>query len=621
MALPFFSLAQVKFSAVCPHRKIGKNEFLQIDFKIQNATEVETIIPPSFKNFKIVSGPNQQSGMSIINGKTDQYLAIGFYLKPLSPGKYTIGSAIAKVNGKEFRTEPITVEITNASGSPTPSASQSLSPLGGLGFDLSPEPATHVFDDYILKKGESVDDKVQKNLFVKLDLSKTDCYVGEPLTASYKLYTRLRSESVVTSAPSFNGFSVSELELNNNGSVKVEKYNGREYNVYTLRKVQLYPLQAGNITLDPVVTDNSVAFLRSDYAGNQKGDLFFDMLQDFANSTSPSNSVVQEHAIVKSKPVEVTVKPLPQENKPADFKGAIGNFKLNAALEKNNFTTDDAGSLKILIEGEGNIQLVNAPKVAWPDGIEGYEAKVTDDIDKFSVPMKGNKAFTFPFTISKPGFYTIPPVSFSYFEPSTGQYKRSHTSPIEVSVTAGKGNSQTSVAKNNGTEEEPSADLWQNRTYIFSGAALLMAFVFFAITLRKKNNQSKSISREPGKLPVKEMKPMQAFVVPENPLIEVHTRLVNKEEHQFYCELDASMKKYLAAKFKVPAEELTKKRINEELDKCDVGLGTSLMLNSLLDEVELNVYAPLSDSNQLEAVYDKASEVIALLEKQCVSFQ
>ena len=87
-----------------------------------------------------------------------------------------------------------------------------------MNFDFPPEPAVHRFDDYILKKGENVNDKVQKNLFVKLDVSKTSCFVGEPITASYKLYTRLRSETNITSAPSFNGFSVSELELNNNNS-------------------------------------------------------------------------------------------------------------------------------------------------------------------------------------------------------------------------------------------------------------------------------------------------------------------------------------------------------------------------------------------------------------------
>ena len=92
-------------------------------------------------------------------------------------------------------------------------------------------------------------------------------------------------------------------------------------------------------------------------------------------------------------------------------------FQFNLHLEKNNITTDDAGNLKVIISGQGNIQLVNAPKIIWPEGIDGYEAKVTDNVDKSAVPMKGSKVFTFPFTVSKAGDYKIDSISFSYFDP------------------------------------------------------------------------------------------------------------------------------------------------------------------------------------------------------------
>lgn len=613
------SFAQVKFSTICPDKRIGKNEYLQIQFLIENAPEVETIVPPLFKNFSIVSGPNQQSGMSIVNGKRDQYISIGFYLKPKSTGKYVIGPAIAKINGKEYYTSPVTVEVTNASSNSAASGSgsNSLSPFGNMNFDFPSEPTIHRFDDYILKTGENVNDKVQKNLFIKLDVSKASCFTGEPIIASYKLYTRLRSESVVTNAPSFNGFSVSELELNNNNSVKVEKYNGRDYNVYTLRKVQLYPLQPGTITLDPVVADNKVTFIRSDYAGSQKGEMFYDMLQDFANSTSPQNSVVEEHVTLKSKPVQIIVKPLKQENKPEDFKGSVGNFRISASLEKKNITTDDPGNVKINIEGEGNIQLINSPKINWPEGIDDYEAKVTDDIDKFSVPMKGDKTFTYPFTVSKAGTYIIPAVSFSFFDPSSEKYKTLHSQPLTITVIRGKGNSQNTYVKNVKTEEISEVGLWTKYgSYFITGFALLTAFIFLGAhrkSIEKKKRELLKTS-PPDNLPAEEIP--NKFIIPQNPLIEAHAKLMDGNETKFYEVLDASLKKYLAAKFKVPAEELSKKRMNEELDKCNVGLGTSLMLSSLLDEIELNVYAPPTNSNHLQSVYEKASEVVALIDKQ-----
>jgi len=616
-------LAQASFTTVCPQKKIGKNEYLQVQFKVENASNVETIIPPSFKDFSVVSGPNQESGMTSINGKVDQYVSISYFLKPNSTGNFTIAPATAKADGREFRSNPVDVEVTNASSSssssPGNSLANSLSPFGNMNFDFPPEPAVHKFDDYILKKGENVNDKVRKNLFIKLDVSKTSCFVGEPIIASYKLYTRLRSETNITSAPSFNGFSVSELELNSNNSAGIEKYNGREYNVYILRKVQLYPLQAGAITLDPVVADNKVTFLKSEYAGTQRGDMFYDMLQNFADATSPQDAVIGQHVTLQSKPVEITVKPLPEGNKPVDFKGAVGNFSMQSALQKNNITTDDAGNMKIVIAGTGDIQLINAPKVNWPDGIDGYEAKITDDINKLSVPMKGSKTFTFPFTVSGAGTYTIPPASFSYFDPASSVYKTLHTEPLVITVARGTGNSNNPYSKIKIAQSPPETGILSKYgLYFVIGISLLTGIIFWIF----QGNNSKKRSRflktaaeiNEAKKEDVEMKP--EFIIPGNPLQAAHEKLMEENSGAFYSVLDASFKKYLSTKFKVPAEELTKKRLNEELDKRNVGLGTSLLLSSLMEDVELNVYAPPSSANHLKEVYEKASEVVSLLDKQ-----
>jgi hypothetical protein len=599
---------------------------------VEIASNVVGIVPPSFRNFSIVSGPNQQSGMSDINGNVNRYVSISYYLKPESTGNFTIGVATAKADGKEFRTDPINIEVTNSSN---PNASQrnnggtSISPFAGLSLDLPTEPTLHRFDDYILKKGDNINDKVQKNLFIRLDVSKTSCFVGEPIIASYKLYTRLRSESTVTNAPSFNGFSVSDLQLNDNNSASVEKYNGRDYNVYTLRKVQLYPLQAGKVTLDPVVADNKVTFIKAEYAGAQKGDMFFDMMQNFADATSPEDAVVEHHVTLKSKPVEITVKALPEENKPVDFKGAVGNFTVNSSIQKNTITTDDADNLKVVISGSGNIQLINAPKITWPVGVDGYDAKVTDDIDKFSIPMKGSKTFIYPFTVSKAGAYTIPPVLFSFFDAASQTYKSLHTQPLIVTVTKGKGNSRGSFFKKLTTDSDGEVNIFKEYTLYFILAILLIGGVVFWQFRKNAVNKKYLTATAPRSNPAKNdseqkdsenkiEKPASEFLIPENPLQEAHDKLIEENSVGFYTILHSSLKKYLGAKLKVPAEDITKKRLNEELDKYNVGLGTSLRLSSLIDEIELNLYAPPSNANHLKDVYERASEVVALLDKQVI---
>ena len=613
--------AQPSLRAECPQKTIGKNDYLQVAFKLENAVNVESINPPSFKNFVVLSGPNQESGMTSINGKVDQYVSISYVLKPNSTGNFTIAPAMAKADGKELKSNSLSINVTNSStssGLGNNNLSNSFSPFPNLNFDISPEPATHRFDDYILKKGENIDDKVKKNIFIKLEVSKPGCFVGESVTASYKLYSRLRSESTVTDAPSFNGFSVSDIPLNTNNASGVEKYNGRDYNVYVLRKVQLYPLQSGAITLDPIIADNKITFIKSEYAGSQKGDMFLDMMQNFADATSPQDAVIEQHVNLQSKPVEINVKPLPEENKPADFKGAVGNFTIESSLQKDNISTDDAGNLKVAIAGAGNIQLVNAPKINWPEGIDGYDAKITDGIDKSSVPMKGMKTFIYPFTASKKGSYIIPSITFSFFDPATSTYKSLSTNPLTVNVSRGKSFFRRFFVKSTGSENTSgiSGFFEKYSLYIIAGIVLLAGFI---IMFFKRNTSSTKIAlTEPakeGKQIVPE-KIDEHFIIPENILEDAHVKLMEEDSAGFYNVLDISLKKYLSAKLKVPAEELTKKKLNEELDKCNVGLGTSFKLSSLLEDIELNVYAPPSNVNHLKEVYEKASEVISLLDKQ-----
>ncbi|HEY5369877.1 MAG TPA: BatD family protein [Hanamia sp.] len=611
--------AQAKFSVVCPNKTIGKDDVLEIQFKMENANNVESIVPPDFKNFNIVSGPNQESSSSNINGKVSQYVSIGFSLQPKKPGKFTIGHAKAVADGKTYESAPVTVQVTNAS-SVLPKNSNSpgsnLSPFAGFSFDMPTAPMEHQFDDYILKPGENVAAKIQKNLFVKLDVSKTSCYVGEPIVASFKLYTRLHSETTITNAPSFNGFSVSDLDVNNNA--QIEKYNGRMYNVYTLRKVELYPLQSEKITLDPVVADNKVTFIKSDYANSQANNGFFDMLQNFGDAGVPASGLDVQNVTLKTAPVTIDVKPLPLDNKPKNFRGAVGNFNISSSLQKNSFTTDDAGNLTIVLSGKGNIQLVNAPTIVWPAGIDAYDASVKDNVDKSQVPMQGSKVFSFPFTVSKPGDYKIDSISFSYFDPASATYKTVLTPALEVHVSMGSGHPKNSFVQNENTMPENNHLIsttieWLAGMFLLLGIIIL---IFVSIIKKNKNKDALETKIKLDDLKNKQDEKEKQFVIPENPLLAAHEMLVAQNSAAFFSTLHNSIKKYLATKLNVPVNELNRKRIIEELDRCNVSLGTTLMLSSLLDEIEINLYAPPSNIHHLNNIFEKASEVVSLLDKQ-----
>lgn len=614
------SFAQVKFSAAVNDKTIGKNEYLQVQFTVENAADVENITPPSFKNFAVVSGPNHQSSMITVNGRIKQSLSVGFVLQPLATGNFIIGSATAKAEGKEYHSNPLRIQVTNSRSPGSAGGNPALSPFGNITLDFPSAPVTHQFDDYILKKNENVAAKIKRNLFIKIDASKKSCYVGEPIIATYKLYTRLKSESNVLKAPSFNGFSVSELEMPDNYSLRTEKYNGREYNVYTLRKVQLYPLQSGVLGLEPVEVKNRITFLKAEYAGKRSGDFFYDMLRDFAEETAPGEATEQQIITVTCDTLNINVKPLPDANRPAHFKGAVGSFRIVAALDKNKITTDDAGSLKVIISGAGNIQLINAPGISWPEGVEGFESRSSEKLDKFSVPLKGEKVFIYPFTVTKPGDYTIPAINFSYFDVSSQSYKTVNTQPLSVHVEKGRSKLQkifNPVKKDNTENKTWVSFISGYGIYIF--AAMLLLGVLLVLFIRAKRNKKETLFQNDLSSPVTlQNKDEQnaEFIIPANPLADAEEKLSEGDTVEFYKVLDVSLHNYLSEKLEVPMQELNKKKINERMDKCNVGVGTTLLVNSLLEDIEISLYAPVTSETQMQEVYEKASEVVSLLDKQ-----
>lgn len=436
-----FVSAQVKFTTVVSSQDIGKKDYLQVEYVVENARQIDDLNPPSFPGFQIIQGPIQSSGMSIVNGNMSQYKGLSFVLQPVRTGKCTIGGASATVDGHPLRSNAVTITV-HAGGGVAGSGGNTPNAGGGNPFaqPFSPDPfgssePRDVEREYILKPGENVKEKIRKNLFVKVQVDKNTCFVGEPIVATYKLYSRLSSESRVTKRPSLNGFSVYDMIDPASDPVLVEKLNGKAYTVHIIRKTQLIPLQAGNIDLDPVEVENKVHFVKgggrpeSRHSGGSIRDLLEQMMDD--NNLGPE---VEENVTLDTKPVTITVKALP-ENKPANFNGAVGSFSIETSLAGKSVSAQDEETLHVVVKGKGNLPVITAPTVSWPSGFEAFEPTAKEDVNKTIAPMSGSKSFDYAFTPRTPGNYVIPAVSFSYFDPSSQTYKSAEGEPQDIQVT------------------------------------------------------------------------------------------------------------------------------------------------------------------------------------------
>src|ERR1700733_353499 len=178
----------------------------------------------------------------------------------------------------------------------------------------------------ILRLGEDSTQKIKKNIFVKGAISKSHCFLGEPVLLTYTLFTALQSTSTI-STPSFAGFSVDAMEQDNE-QVNHASLNGKIYRKFIVQKVQLVPLQEGAMTIDPVSVYNEV-----NYKYNEK---------DFHYSGT-----------VHTGAIKIYVDSLPVGGRPVDFTGTTGNFTISVQAD-TDIAAGENDTLHMEIAGTGN---------------------------------------------------------------------------------------------------------------------------------------------------------------------------------------------------------------------------------------------------------------------------
>jgi len=670
-----FVSGQVKFSTWVSSQDVGQKEYLQIEYVVENAKQIDELTPPSFPGFQIVQGPIQSSGMSIVNGSMSQYKGLSFVLQPLHAGKFTIGGASATVDGHPLRsnTVKITVHAGGGSGGNNPSNPGGSNPFSQpFGADPYGSAEQDVQRDYILKPGENVNEKIRKNLFVKVQVDKNSCFVGEPIVCTYKLYSRLSSESRVTKRPSLNGFSVYDMVDPGSDPVSVEKLNGKAFTVHIIRKTQLIPLQAGNIDLDPVEVENTVHFVKGGgrqetRRGGSIRDLLDQMMDD--NNLGPE---VDERVTLDTKPVTITVKPLP-ENKPANYNGAVGSFSIETSLANRSVAAQDEATLHVVVKGKGNLPVLAAPTIAWPSGFEAFEPTAKEDVNKTVAPMSGSKSFDYVFIPRTPGHYTLPAVSFSYFDPTSQTYKSAEGEPQDLQVTpavsqhrqtAGPGavaSSSSSITGHVGKFVQDHLE-WIFAVLLISGVA--MYFWRQNLHLRKvrrdeeRRRQEKETSEkglaektkteqapqpafqntsrtndpfayqpvartnapvssppapstpEPPKTPGMASNTYVPAVPAVDPLLEARQSLEEGDSNRFYREVNRAVWKAIQKKLGLPASELNKQNCIRLLQMRGWDETAIISLENILNECEMNLYTPAYDRFNMQQLLRQAEWMV-----------
>lgn len=545
-------IAQISFYVQPIKEAVYESQPFNIEFVVEGSVSIKKFIQPAHKDLIYLSGPFEQSENLSINGKKKKVFTTAFIVVSHIPGKIILPPAEIVIGDKVYKTEQLLINIL-----PRADAHKSSSDLP---LEKWPE------DENKIKE------IINKNLFVKLECDKTSCYVGQPITVSYKLYTRFKSQLEILKQPSFNGFSATDIPTEDVEMETKDTVDGKIYTVYTLRKSQLIPLHTGKLSIDKIKVENRVFLL------TRKDHEILKAYNGFLPYEVPITSLD-----ITSSDFNIDVKPLPETSE--NFSGMVGNYKINAHLQSNNFPLNKSGELIIDIIGDGNLKMITTPDVPWPNGIEVFDSIVKDDLN-FKDPQLGKRSFHFLFATDTTGNFTIPEIAFNIFNIQTEQYETIKTQPINFTV------SESVPTKLTSEKKKPIYPIIIITTLLIIS---ISAILFFLKSKRKKPIPPQVHTNE---LLIEKMDPFQQS-----------KKLLFENDHAlFYKTLSAELKAHVANSLHIDIQKAQNNLLNE-MDARNASCEVCREVEALLNELDESMYAPLKISSNHHQLLARAESI------------
>jgi hypothetical protein len=374
---------------------VGESFVLSVELSGADANKAASPQPPSLDSFAEFQGSGSSTSVQIVNGQTSQTRTLNLYYRATKVGRFTIGGVTALLEGAEYESKPIQIEVVQG----RPQRSQ-------------PQRA---------RTNEITED----DLYVSARASKNQGFVNEAVIVTYKIYTRVDvSQCGSPSLPDNSGFWVEDLLGDQAGSqTTTELVNGQRYTVATINKAALFPTTAGEKTIEPLEIECAVRLRPT------RRSVFDDFFSD------PFGRTVRYR--LKSDPIRIKVLPLPEEGKPADFSGAVGSFSLEGSLDKTTVRVNDVASLKLTLQGSGNIRTLPTPDIEVSPGLETYDPEVSENVRATADGVLGSRTSEWVVVPREPGRQTIKPVRLPYFDPQERAYKIALVDEIALDVEPG----------------------------------------------------------------------------------------------------------------------------------------------------------------------------------------
>jgi hypothetical protein len=573
--LPWLSpsvLSAASFTAALDRSTMTLGESVTLSLTFTGGQPQTPPTPPAIASLQIdYLGPSSQ--FTVINGQVSSTVTHNYTVTPRQAGDYTIPSLTAEVGGGKLHTEPLSLKVLK-SGAPPPEAISSGSQLA----------------------------------FVKLALPKKQLYFGELTTAELQLYLRSEVRGIdqfqLAAFPA-EGFNVGKLVQGNRRQAQIAN---SVYTVIplltTLKAVKTGPLSIGPVTVSVVLEVAS--------ANRRRGG--FNPFEDWPGF-SGFGSAEQKQLSLATDQETVQVLPLPGQNVPPDFNGAVGSFTMTASAGPTNLTAGDPITLHVRISGRGALDSVALPdQSGWRD-FKTYPATTKVETTD-TLGLQGTKTFEQVVVPQSPDIKALPAVSFSFFDPEQKSY-RTLTQPAMPLVVrpAGAAPAPTvAAAARSGTDNPPptpdivhikprlgavaqiAPPLVQQSWFLALQAVPVLAWLSAAVWRRRvdqfANNPRLRRRRQVAQLI-------------RHGLLELHQQAAANNSDDFFATLVRLLQEQLGERLDLPASAITEAIIEEHLRPRGMPEATLASVRELFQTCNLARYAPIRTSQELAAIIPK----------------
>ena len=592
---------------VSTKKQVMVGERFQVVFEAN--AEGKNFQAPSFNGFTVVGGPftSSSSSFSMVNGSMSHTVknTYTFALQAYQEGIFHVGSATLTVKGNKVSSEPFDIKVVPDDGS-------HAAPSGGGASSGQGRSQQNTNDPQVSGK----------DLFLSVIPSKKSVYVGDQVVVTYKIYTKVPVSSLsVERMPSYAGFWTKDIS-DNSGSLRqsTEYVNGIEYTTAEVQKIVVVPQRAGKLTLDPMIIE-CVAQIRTESNRQRSMDPF----EAFFNDPFFNRNIANVKKELTSQTLNIEVKSLPENGKPASFAGAVGNYNFKSEIDKTELRTNDAFTLTLTVSGSGNVELLQMPTPVFPPDFEVYDPKVSTSVNTTANGLSGTKKAEYLVIPRRAGNFTVPAVEFSYFNPANESYQSLKSEPYEIKVEKGAGSDEGGGIYASNQEDikylgsdvrhimTGDARLKPTSTVFFGSAAyfvallvLLVLFIVLLFVLKKREQLTQDTAANRNR---------KADKVSRGRLKNAYQFLKAKDQEKFYVEMSQALWGYIADKMGIERSKLSMDTVSETMKSKNVPDELTQQFVDTLNSCEFARFAPGSAEEKMDDLYQRGIDVISKAEK------